>query len=74
VEPVTKLGWTGRTLGIYTVHNWTLGKSNNQTYVYVEESMVGIMASMVSISLNKSLDRNMQNCLERLKNECGKQN
>lgn len=70
VEPNKNFGWTGKTFGMYAIHNWTLTEINGQTQVSVEESMEGFFASLLKKSFNKNLANGMQNWLDLLKKEC----
>lgn len=72
VEPFTNFGWTGKTFGIFAIHNWTLKETNGQTEVVVEESMEGFIAKLFKGAFNKNLQKGMQKWLELLKNECEK--
>ena len=70
VEPFTNFGWTGKTVGIFAIHNWTLKKTNRQTEVLVEESMEGLFAKLFKNAFNRNLEKGMQKWLDLLKNEC----
>lgn len=72
VEPYRQFGWTGKTFGIFAVHNWTLTETEGYTKVDVDESMEGLLAGLFKKSFNKSLDNGMQKWLELLKQECEK--
>lgn len=72
VIPFKQLGWTGRTFGIYAVHNWSLQEKNGKTTVYVEESMEGLLPNLLRKSFNKNLKNGMSKWLELLKDECEK--
>jgi uncharacterized protein YndB with AHSA1/START domain len=72
VEPNSFFGWTGKTFGMYAIHNWALTETNGQTQVSVEESMEGFFASLLKKSFNKSLENGMQTWLNLLKMECEK--
>ncbi len=74
VAPNMELGWTGKTLGIYAIHNWTLTETNGTTEVQVEESMEGILAGLFKNSFNKSLENGMQTWLDLLKLTAEKDN
>src|SRR5690606_1640407 len=39
VEPFKNFGWTGKTFGMFAIHNWTLTEAHGQTNVSVDESM-----------------------------------
>jgi uncharacterized protein YndB with AHSA1/START domain len=72
VEPNKYLGWTGKTFGMYAVHNWTLIENNGITTISVEESMEGLLAKLFKRTFNKSLEKGMQTWLTLLKEECEK--
>lgn len=73
VEPNKELGWTGKTLGTFAIHNWTLTETNGITNVRVDESMEGFLAGLFKKSFNKNLENGMLNWLDLLKKECEKQ-
>ena len=70
VEPFKNFGWTGKTFGMYTIHNWVLTDLNRMTEVLVEESMEGLLASLFKKSFNRNLEKSMQKWLDLLKLEC----
>jgi uncharacterized protein YndB with AHSA1/START domain len=70
IEPYSQFGWTGKTFGIFAIHNWTLIEEDGKTTVEVEESMEGMLADLFKKSFNKNLDHGMQNWLNLLKQEC----
>ena len=72
VEPYKQFGWTGKTYGMYAIHNWTFSESNGKTTVSVNESMQGFLAGLFKKSFNRSLEKGMQHWLELLKKECEK--
>lgn len=72
VEPFNNFGWTGKTFGMFAIHNWTLTEKNEQTIVAVDESMEGFFAKLLKNSFNKNLEKGMQNWLDLLKLECEK--
>lgn len=72
VEPLKNFGWTGKTFGMFAIHNWKLTEKNGQTTVSVDESMEGFFAKILKKSFNKSLEKGMQNWLDLLKQECEK--
>lgn len=72
VVPYKNFGWTGKTFGMFAIHNWTLTESNGQTKVSVEESMEGFFAKLLKKLFNKNLEKGMQNWLDLLKKECEK--
>ncbi|MDD5271448.1 MAG: SRPBCC family protein [Methylovulum sp.] len=70
VEPYSHLGWTGKTMGLYAIHNWSLAEINGQTQVSVAESMEGWLATVFKKAFNKSLATAMRRWLELLKQTC----
>jgi uncharacterized protein YndB with AHSA1/START domain len=72
VEPYRQFGWTGKTFGIFAIHNWRLTEINGQTTVSVDESMEGFFAKLLKKSFNKNLEKGMQIWLDLLKKECEK--
>ena len=72
VEPFQNFGWTGKSLGMLAIHNWTLNEIKDQTQVSVDESMEGFFAKLFKKSFNRNLENGMQNWLNLLKKECEK--
>ncbi len=72
VKPFTQFGWTGKTFGVFAIHNWTLTSQDGKTVVLVEESMEGLLAKLFSNAFNKMLEKGMLNWLDLLKKECEK--
>ncbi len=72
VEPNKAFGWTGKTFGMFAIHNWTLTETTNGTLVSVDETMQGLLASLLKKSFNKNLATGMQRWLELLKSESEK--
>jgi hypothetical protein len=70
VEPYRQFGWTGKTFGMFAIHNWTLKENESETEVIVDESMEGLLAGLFRKSFNKNLQTGMQKWLELLKNKC----
>lgn len=72
VKHNSKFGWTGKSLGIYAIHNWALSEVNGITTISVEESMEGFLASLFKKSFNQNLEKGMTKWLNLLKQECEK--
>jgi uncharacterized protein YndB with AHSA1/START domain len=72
VNPNSQFGWTGKTFGMFAIHNWTLTETNGKTIVEVNESMQGFLAELFKKSFNKNLETGMQKWLDLLKKECEK--
>jgi hypothetical protein len=74
VEAFKSFGWTGKTMGLFAIHNWTLVESNGITTVHVDESMEGLLAKLFKKAFNKNLEKGMMRWLELLKINCEKTN
>lgn len=65
VEPFTKIGWTGKSLGMNAVHIWTIEPKDNFTHVTTEESLSGWFPRLLKLLdpnfLNKSLSSSLKN-------------
>ena len=72
VEPFRQFGWTGKTFGMFAIHNWTVTEKDGKTTVNVDESMEGFFAKLLKKSFNKNLEKGMQTWLDLLKKECEK--
>lgn len=72
VAPNERFGWTGKTFGMYAIHNWTLTAVPGGTQVSVDETMQGLLAGLFKKSFNKNLASGMQHWLELLKTEAEK--
>ena len=70
VHPNKQFGWTGKTIGVFAIHNWTFSEENGMTKVFVEESMEGFLARLFKKSFQKNLEKGMQVWLDLLKKEC----
>lgn len=69
VEPNKAFGWTGKTFGMFAIHNWNLVVENGGTRVTVNESMEGFLTGLFKKSFNKNLEKGMIKWLEMLKVE-----
>lgn len=70
VNTNSQFGWTGKTFGMYAIHNWTMKELNGATEVVVDESMEGFLASLFKSSFNRNLQKGMEKWLQLLKEEC----
>lgn len=70
VELHRYFGWTGKSIGMFAIHNWTLKSNGNKTEVIVEESMNGFLAKIFKKMLGRMLEKGMQLCLVQLKQKC----
>jgi carbon monoxide dehydrogenase subunit G len=69
VERPGLFAWTGRTLGIKAIHFWHLEARDGATFVRTEESYEGLVARVLRGSLQKTLDRALDDGLQDLKAE-----
>ena len=72
IEPEKQFGWTGKTFGMFAIHNWTIIENNGITKVIVDESMEGLLSSLFKKAFNKNLEKGMQKWLDLLKATCEK--
>lgn len=70
VKPFKNFGWTGKSMGAYAIHNWTLTETEGKTFVFVEESMEGLTVWLFKRMINQSLENGMQKWLQLLKQTC----
>jgi uncharacterized protein YndB with AHSA1/START domain len=61
--------WRGRTLSISAIHEWRFEGRDGGTHVETEESFSGMLARILRGSLQKQLDRALEEGLEHLKRE-----
>ncbi|HVZ55347.1 MAG TPA: SRPBCC family protein [Chitinophagaceae bacterium] len=67
VEPGHGLGWTGKTMGMQAIHNWTLHPVAGGTEVRVEESLEGWLVVLLRRMFQKNLEQGMDRWLRYLK-------
>lgn len=70
VQPFNNIGWSGKSLGLYAIHNWTLIEHEKHTEIVVEESMEGFLAKLLGGFLKKNVSASNQKWLEFLKRTC----
>lgn len=68
VEPCTKIGWTGVSLGMYAIHNWTFEAHGDTTHVISEESLSGWLTRLLKLFDPKFLEKSLEAALQTLKN------
>lgn len=73
VEPYNNFGWSGRSLGIFAIHNWSFIEFDGMTSVTVSESMEGFIAKTFRKQLNRMLEKEMMKSLEYLRIACENQ-
>jgi uncharacterized protein YndB with AHSA1/START domain len=67
VESDHKIGWTGVSLGMFAIHNWTFEKNGKGTRVTTEESLSGWLTRMLKLFDPKFLEKSLEGSLMRLK-------
>ncbi len=70
VNPYRQFGWTGKTIGISAIHNWTINAKADNVSITVEESMEGFLVNLFKKSFNRALEDGLKQWLEYLKKEC----
>ncbi|WP_343671211.1 SRPBCC family protein [Chitinophaga sp.] len=65
--PGQKIGWSGKALGAFAIHNWTFVAENGHTTVKVEESMEGWLVYVMRNKFQKGLETSLQVWLKNLK-------
>lgn len=73
VEPYKRIGWTGKAIGTYAIHNYTLTEENGITIIFVEESLNGFLPRLLKKSFQKNLENGMKKGLKLLKTKCENQ-
>ena len=61
--------WRGRTLSIAALHEWRFEGRDGGTHVETDESFSGLLARLLRGSLQKQLDRALEDGLEHLRRE-----
>lgn len=67
VEPERQIGWTGDSLGMFAIHNWTFAPQGKQTKVVSDESLSGWMARLLKLTDANFLDKSLAATLQTLK-------
>lgn len=69
VDPPRRVRWRGRTMSIAALHEYRLEPRDGGTRVETEETFSGLLARLMRGSLQKTLDRALEQGLEQLKAE-----
>lgn len=72
VEPQHQIGWTGDSLGMFAIHNWTFEAQQQSTKVTTEESLSGWMARLLKLFDSNFLEKSLAAALQTLKTEVEK--
>jgi len=72
VKKFQKLIWTGKSIGTFAIHQWTLIPKDGGVIVETTESLEGWIAILFKKSILKNLEKGLEEWLEHLKQECEK--
>jgi hypothetical protein len=72
VNPCSQIGWTGKALSVYAIHNWTMQEVNGSTELTSEESMEGWMAKLFKKTFQNTLEKGTAKWFNLLKVACEK--
>ncbi len=67
VEKNHQIGWTGNSLGMSAIHNWTFVAQGNATRVITEESMDGWLTRLMKFFDPQFLEKSLKASLKILK-------
>lgn len=67
VTAMHTLGWSGKALGAFAIHNWMLTPKGDYTEVTVEESMEGWLVWLLKERFQQELDKSLTYWLGALK-------
>ena len=67
VDPPHAVAWSGRTLGVKATHVWRFEQEGDTTHVRTEEALKGLVARVLRRSLQKTLDKALEDGLRNLK-------
>lgn len=67
LEPMQRIGWTGKSVGMQAIHIWTFEKHEDHVHVKTEESLSGWFPRLLKLFDPKFLEKSLQNSLQVLK-------
>jgi uncharacterized protein YndB with AHSA1/START domain len=67
VDPPRYVRWRGKTMSIKAMHEWRLEPRDGGTHVETKETFSGLLPRLMRGSLQKTLDRSLEEGLEHLK-------
>ena len=67
VEPNRRIGWTGISLGMSAIHNWTFEAQGNVTRVVTEESLNGWLTRLMKLFDPHFLEKSLETSLKILR-------
>jgi uncharacterized protein YndB with AHSA1/START domain len=73
VEAPRRIGWTGDSLGMKAIHNWTFEAQESGTRAITEESLSGWLARLLKLFDAHFLEKSLEKSLIILKNRAEKE-
>ncbi|MGB2832837.1 MAG: SRPBCC family protein [Methylotenera sp.] len=67
IQPTMKIVWTGKAIGTRAIHVWSLNSTLDGVLVQTSESFEGWLVSLMSKSMQKTLDESLVSWLKELK-------
>lgn len=67
-----RIGWSGKSFGMYAVHIWKFEKQADKTKVITEESLSGWFPKLIKLFKPGFLDESLSKALQTLKNHAEK--
>lgn len=67
VKPHQQIGWTGISLGMFAIHNWTFETRGNDTLAITEESLSGWLTRLMVLLDPRFLEKSLEASLNILK-------
>lgn len=67
VKPHQQIGWTGISLGMFAIHNWTFEARGETTLVNTEESLSGWLTRLMKLLDPNFLEKSLEASLQILK-------
>lgn len=67
VKPHSQIAWTGISLGMFAIHNWTFEVRGETTLVNTEESLSGWLARLMKLLDPNFLEKSLETSLQILK-------
>ena len=68
-DPPRLVAWSGKTMGVKATHVWHFEQAGAATHVRTEEALHGIVARLLRGSLQKTLNKALEDGLRNLKAE-----
>lgn len=69
VQPLNRIAWSGKTMGIRAIHVWALSQDGDSTRVHTEESFQGLIVHLLARRMKSELSKALKQGLGALKSE-----